>query len=151
MENSFIFTSCGDRSDGTGLTVYYSRQRLYAVVTTPTLRWTVYTRRVVTDETVTYSVSWSQQGGLALYVNGDRDGRLEKPETRTQVSASTCQLVVGQTGSTFSVFVLELLHVVYLQKETMDKMGITTGGALSTSLLCLPPAGWLVAVISCLL
>ena len=97
-ENTFIFSSCGDRSDGTGLAVYYSRQRLYAVVTTPTLRWTVYTRRVVTDETVTYAVSWSQQDGLAIYVNGDRDGKLKKPEARTKVSASTCDLVVGQTG-----------------------------------------------------
>ena len=129
VENTVIFSSCGDRSDGTGLAVYYNRQRLYAVVTTPTLRWTVYTRRVVTDETVTYAVSWSQQDGLAIYVNGDRDGKLKKPEARTKVSASTCDLVVGQTGSTFTVFVLELLQVVYLQKETIDKIGITTGAA----------------------
>ena len=150
MENTVIFSSCGDKSDSTGLAIYYSRQRLYAVVTTPTLRWTVYTRRVVTEETVTYALSWSQQKGLAIYVNGDRDGRLEKPEARTQVSlASTCDLVVGQTGSTVTVFVLELLQVVYLQKETIDKIGITTGGAFFVSVFLDILACLLAIVNSC--
>ena len=122
-------STCSDPSQSTGINVYYSRQRLYAVVSTRTQRWTVYTRRVTTTEFVTYSVSWSQQAGLSIYINGDRDGRLERPEARSPIlsAATACDLVVGQTGDLFSVFVLELLQVVYVQKETIDQIGITTG------------------------
>ena len=132
-ENSQIFSSCGTEDDKTGLSVYYSRKRLYAVVSTRSQRWTVYTRRVTTQEYVKYSMSWSQQQGLAIYVNGDRDQSEKKPTSRGQAlnASSNCDLLIGQTGGVFSTFVLELINIVYLHQETINEIGITTGIVLS--------------------
>lgn len=128
-ENARVLSTWCNEIDATGIKVYYSRQRLYAVVSTPSARWMVFTSKVDSREYRTYTISWSQQTGLELYVNGERDNTLEKPEMRTLTSATltNCSLVVGHISTSTFTFALELLHIVYVQKATLDSFGITTG------------------------
>ena len=113
--------------DGTGVKIYLDNKRLYARVTTQSSRWLVYTPHVGAGEWITYSVSWSQQLGLTIYVNGDRDRSMERPEDITLVQASDCPLVIGQMTSLYPGFWLDLIQVVYLHQESINDLGITTG------------------------
>ncbi|KAK7469526.1 hypothetical protein BaRGS_00036472, partial [Batillaria attramentaria] len=130
-DDTQIFTSagCGQQNSGTGITLFYSHQRLYAIVATRTHTWTVFTTKVSTAKYRTYSISWSRQLGLSVYVDGDRDAMLEKPVARRAPveTATACELTVGQTGTSLCTFILELWQVVYITKDTVDAVGVVTG------------------------
>lgn len=127
MENTRILSTWCDESDGTGIKVYYSRQRLYTVVSTRTKRWMVFTSTVDTNGYHTYTISWSQQTGLSLYVNGDKNAEVRNPERREGRTSTLCNLFIGQTGSLFSTFSLELVNIVYAPIDIVNVIGLTTG------------------------
>lgn len=130
VENTRFFTSCGDHPDGAGFTVLYRRQRLYFVLATRTQRWTTYTTKVSSNVFSTYDVSWSQQKGLSVHLNGAKVAESVKAEARGQVAiaGTTCSLAVGAREVTTSTFALMFLQVVYCHKDIADTIGIITGG-----------------------
>ncbi|XP_025096160.1 uncharacterized protein LOC112565098 isoform X1 [Pomacea canaliculata] len=129
VENTVLLSTCGSQAAHTGLALLYSRQRLYAVVSTRSHQWTAYLALTNVVDYRTYDVTWSRQAGLAMYLEGTKVAVNVKGEARSQVlqTPSKCDLVVGEIRARTTIFVLELLHVTYSQKDIVDSLGITTG------------------------
>lgn len=138
VENTVLLSTCGSQAAHTGLALLYSRQRLYAVVSTRSHQWTAYLALTNVVDYRTYDVTWSRQAGLAMYLEGTKVAVNVKGEARSQVlqTPSKCDLVVGEIRARTTIFVLELLHVTYSQKDIVDSLGITTG-RVRCSALCL--------------
>lgn len=66
LENGYLLSSCATDADSSGLAVYYSQKRLFFVVTTRTLAWTVYLQNVDTMHFHRLDISWSAQAGIKV-------------------------------------------------------------------------------------
>ncbi len=70
QENSYLFSSGGDRHDGTGMTLKYILGKIIVVFSTETDIWTVSLEKLYVGTEIRYAFSWSLSGGLAVYVDG---------------------------------------------------------------------------------
>lgn len=130
-EDTVIFNSagCDQVAIGSGVTIFYRNERLGFRVSTQTFRYTSLITRVSTNRYYTYTMTWSKQLGLAVYVDGELEKTRKLPVDRHVIldDPTNCELVIGQVGNPVTTFYLELLHIVYLHKDSIDSVGITTG------------------------
>lgn len=83
-EKMYIFSSGGDSPGKYGMSMWYSRKRLYLTVSTRTKIWTVYVPfKKYLNTFVNIEYSWSIQGGLSLYFDGIRVARTVEFYRRT--------------------------------------------------------------------
>ncbi|XP_035829885.1 uncharacterized protein LOC106014199 isoform X2 [Aplysia californica] len=131
VQNGYLFTSCGVEQDGAGLSIYYRHDKLFFTVTTRTLQWRGYLRDVGTDAYHSYEVSWSAQTGLKVFVDNTLSLIKDKARDRRNpvVNPNTCPWKVGmtRTGTALLHFELEIIHLVYAEKEVVNELGIVIG------------------------
>ncbi|CAG5116409.1 unnamed protein product, partial [Candidula unifasciata] len=132
VENGYLLNSCGNDADATGLAVFYRQKRLFFVVTTQTLAWTVYLQSIDTEHFLELDISWSFQSGLQVYVDQQVVTQTDKPSTRRNIPQKkrACDLTVGRrpSDSILSLlFELQTVHIIYADKRVIDSVGIVTG------------------------